>query len=50
MSILSIFIVIVIYFFIKYLFRILGIVAILKIVQEMKVNLTKNYIKKGVKK
>jgi len=50
MNILSIFIVILIYFLIKYIFRLLSIVAILKIIQQMQINIRKNFIKKGVKK
>jgi hypothetical protein len=50
MNILSIFIVITIYFILKYLFRILSIVAMLKIGQQMQINFRKNFIKKGVKK
>jgi ABC-type iron transport system FetAB permease component len=50
MNILSIFVVILIYFLIKYIFRLLSIVAILKIIQQMQINIRKNFIKKGVKK
>ena len=50
MNILSIFVVILIYFLIKYIFRLLSIVAIFKIIQQMQINIRKNFIKKGVKK
>jgi hypothetical protein len=50
MSFLSIIVIIIFYFIIKYLFRFGTILVLLKLAQQLQINIRKNKIKRGSKK
>jgi hypothetical protein len=49
MNILSIFVVIIFYFFIKYLFRIFSFIVIMKVMKELQIKMRQSHIKGGKK-